>query len=58
VTDSVKQPNTKTLSVNWGAEVKKALGAEYSRPDIAYEFSNGRKFNSTDQSDHGVYEHS
>lgn len=38
-----KPPTTSTL--NWGAQVKKAWGDDWHKKDIAYEFSNGRKFN-------------
>lgn len=55
MTDAVKQPNTRTRVIHIGAEIKKQWGAEWSRPDVAYEFSNGRKFDSTDSSESGIY---
>ena len=30
--------------IDWNAEVKKVWGPEYNRPEVSYEFSNGRKF--------------
>ena len=30
--------------VNLSAEVKKIWGPEWNKPEVAYEFSNGRKF--------------
>jgi hypothetical protein len=57
MTDSVKQPNTRTRTINWGAEVKKAWGPEWARPDIGYRFQNGREFDCSDKSESGVYRH-
>lgn len=57
MTDSVKQPNTTTRTLDLGAEIKKRWGAEWGKSDIAYEFSNGRKFENSDRSESGVYEH-
>ena len=37
------------------SELCKAAEGE-TDPDPAYEFSNGREFNSTDATDHGFYE--
>lgn len=36
-------PSTRTIS--FGAEVRRAWGDEWGKKDIAYKFSNGRKFN-------------
>ena len=33
-----------------------AADPDHYKPDVAYEFSNGRKFESTDQTDSGIYE--
>lgn len=55
MTDSVKQPNTRTRVIDLGAEAKKAWGTEFARPDVGYEFSNGRKFDSSDKSESGIY---
>lgn len=50
-----------TRILNWRDLVLKAWGDDYYKPDTAYRFSsgklnNGREFQSTDNSDHGVYE--
>ncbi len=50
--------NTKPVTtrvLNWGAEVRKAWGDEYQKPDVAYEWSNGKKHESTDRSESGFY---
>ena len=44
-----------TTIKSWEQQVVKAWGPEYRKPDIAYEFSNGRKFDSTDQYSTGIY---
>lgn len=53
--DQVKQINTRTRKISVSAMVKKAWGSEYSRRDVVYEFSNGRRFESTDRGESGVY---
>lgn len=45
----------KTRLINWAAEVRKELGEEYNKPEVAYEFSNGREFKDTGDN-HGVYQ--
>lgn len=40
---------------SWRELVVREWGAEWGRPDIAYEFSNGRTANSTDQYKVGIY---
>ncbi len=47
-----------TRVLNWAAEVRKAWGDEYQKPDVAYEFSNGRKFESSDRGTTGFYRRS
>lgn len=42
--------------VDWKAAVVKAWGDEWLKPEIVYTFSNGRKFESSDASDSGIYE--
>ena len=32
-------------TINWGAYVRKSWGEDWHKPDVAYEFSNKRKFN-------------
>jgi hypothetical protein len=46
-------PQFRTLS--WLEMVLKAWGPEYSKPDIAYEFSNGEKKESTDYNGSTLY---
>ena len=33
-----------TREIDWAAEVRKAWGKEWTKPEPAYEWSNGRKF--------------
>ena len=33
-----------TQEINWRAKVIESWGDEWGKPDIAYQFSNGRKF--------------
>ena len=44
-----------TRTVSWDALVRQALGPEFNKPDVAYKFNNGRKFDSTDKGTSGVY---
>lgn len=44
-----------TRSYSWSDEVQRQWGAEFFRPDVAYEMSNGRKFDSTDRYLTGIY---
>jgi hypothetical protein len=41
---------------NWKEIVQKSLGKDAAKPDVVYEFSNGRRFESTDNTEHGIYE--
>lgn len=52
VADTVT-PNTRTLDL--ASEVRKQWGPEFFEPDVAYKFSNGREFKSSDASDSGIY---
>lgn len=47
------QNNKRTFS--FSALVKKKWGKEWTKPDVAYQFSNGRRFYSTDRAESGVY---
>jgi len=51
-------PNVTVRDLNWRDYVRKVAGEEFGLPDVAYEFSNKRKFESTDNSEHGVYKRS
>lgn len=42
--------------IDYAALVRKLLGPEQSQQEIVYEFSNGRKFKTTDHTDSGIYE--
>lgn len=44
-----------TRTYSWQDEVERMWGAEWARPDVAYEMSNGRKFDSTDRYTTGIY---
>lgn len=41
-------------TLNWLALVQK-LDPDYSKSEVVYEFSNGRKFESSDRGETGVY---
>ena len=44
-------------TISWQSMVTQAWGSEFHAPDHGiYEFSNGKKYDSTDQSQGGVYE--
>jgi hypothetical protein len=45
-----------TRNIDWGEMSRRAWGSEWSAPDHGtYEFSNGRKFDSTDRGLTGIY---
>ena len=41
--------------IEWKPLVVKAWGDSWLKPDVSYEFSNGRKFESSDNSTSGIY---
>jgi hypothetical protein len=41
--------------IDYAALVRKQWGKEWTKPDIAYEMSNGRTFESTDATESGIY---
>jgi hypothetical protein len=43
-------------TLNWQELVVREWGTEWGRPDIAYEFSNGRTADCTDQYRGGIYD--
>ncbi len=49
-------PIVQTRHLSLEELVRKAWGKEYTKPDIAYEFSGGRKFESTDGREGGPYD--
>lgn len=56
----VRNPNLGTkvhaTTTSWSARVIQAWGTEWSAPDHGvYEFSQGRKFDSTDKTNSGIY---
>lgn len=48
-----KTPTTRTI--DYSAQVRRVWGDEWHKRETVYEFSNGRKFESTDQSTSGIY---
>jgi len=54
--NGVPQDKPTFLVRSWKVLVLKAFGPDYNRSDECYEFSNGRKFESSDRGDSGVYE--
>lgn len=46
---------TPTSQLDWRSLCQRAEGKDWTKPDVAYEFSNGRTFDSTDRSDSGIY---
>jgi hypothetical protein len=50
-----KEKTTKFITRDYAAYVRKIEGEEFNKPDDAYEFSNGRKFKSTDRGTTGFY---
>lgn len=48
------QPVT-TRTVNYKDLVVKAAGKDWKKPETVYQFSNGRKFESTDANETGIY---
>ena len=56
MTDGVNQEKPTFLVRSWKAIVLRKWGAEFSRSDTAYEFSNGKRYESSDRGDSGVYE--
>lgn len=45
-----KQPDPPSYrTLNWAAMVRKAWGKEWKKPEVAYRFSNGREFESSDR---------
>ncbi|GAC1457363.1 MAG: hypothetical protein NVSMB70_01070 [Chamaesiphon sp.] len=60
VTQALNQNNlgrkVSTRSLNWLQMVEHAWMEEFHAPDHGiYEFSGGRKFDSTDKTQHGIY---
>lgn len=51
-----RKERTHTREINASAQARQAWGSEYTKPDVAYEFSSGRKFDSTDKRDTGIYD--
>jgi hypothetical protein len=47
----------KFIDYSFESEVKK-VDKEHNHPEVVYQFSNGRKFVSTDRSENGVYKKS
>ena len=45
-----------TKPLDYAALVRKLEGKEWNKPDVAYEFSNGKETDSTDRTNSGLYE--
>lgn len=43
-------------TINLKDLVQKAAGKDYKKPETVYQFSNGRKFESTDDKPTGIYQ--
>jgi hypothetical protein len=48
------ETEVKFRQIDLSAEMKKAWGAEWNKPEIAYEFSNGKKYELRTE-DAGIY---
>ena len=60
MTQNVRNPNlgprVTTRNISWLDLATRAWGSEFRAPDKGiYEWSNGRKFDSTDQGNTGIY---
>lgn len=53
---NLQYPRVPQKLFDWGLVVRQSWGPEYFEPDVAYKFSNGREFKSTDSTDHGFYD--
>lgn len=48
-------PQVQTRELSWKELCQKSWGRDWNKPDTAYEFSGGRKFESTDSKQGGPY---
>lgn len=48
--------STPTRLIDWRSLVNRLLGEEKRNDEVVYEFSNGRKFKTTDHTTSGIYE--
>lgn len=44
-----------TRNINWYSMVLDVWGEDWAKPDIAYEMTNGRRFDFTDRINTGIY---
>lgn len=42
--------------LDYAALVKRVQGEDANKPDVVYQFSNNREFNSTDATNSGIYQ--
>jgi len=55
---TAQNPQSKPVNTSNSTQqekVRKAWGSEYDKSDVVYEFSNGRKFESSDRGTTGIY---
>ena len=50
------QNKVQTRDFDWKSLVSKSWGKDYKKPDTAYEFSNGRKFEDTTEQGGSFYQ--
>lgn len=53
--NTVPQVQTRQFTIKEMAD--RADGKDRNKPEVVYEFSNGRKFESTDATESGIYKH-
>jgi hypothetical protein len=56
MTQQTQQVTVRT--VNYKDLVQKAAGKDWKKPEVVYQFSGGRKFESTDDKETGIYRQS
>lgn len=44
MSNPVNETPVKFRDIDLGSEVRKSWGEKYNKPEVSYEFSNGRKF--------------
>lgn len=53
--DGIPTDPPTSRKIDFGALVKRLLGDEYHKHETVYQFSNGRKFESSDYGTQGIY---
>lgn len=57
-TKAEAESQVKRRKFSVSAQTKKYWGSEYHKPDVAYEFSSGKRYVSTDREESGIYRRS